>query len=281
VRRAIPAIALLMWAATAFGAGAPPALPQTDDERQAYAVTICSEMSARAQEHGLPEAFMARLIWKESLFDPGAVSPKGAAGIAQFMPATARRRGLSDPFDPKLALAASAAYLASLRKDFGNLGLAAAAYNAGEDRVRQWLGDRSGLPYETQNYVLSITGHSHDEWKAEGASKGNFDSQCQALVRRELSPQEALVQQANWKPWGAVLSAGFSEQRAVLAFRNIRNRYPNLLKDVQPLITRKRNLSMGRRRMIRVAVGHDSRAKAQAFCRQLTELGGACVVQRN
>ena len=112
---------------------------------------------------------MARLIWKESLFDPGAVSPKGAQGIAQFMPGTAKLRGLDDPFDPPKALAASAAYLAELRQGFGNLGLAAAAYNAGEERVRKWLARQVGLPYETQDYVLSITGHSHEEWKAETA----------------------------------------------------------------------------------------------------------------
>ena len=232
---------------------------------------------------------MARLIWKESLFDPGAVSPKGAQGIAQFMPGTARLRGLADPFDAKEALSASAAYLADLRMDFGNLGLAAAAYNAGEDRVRRWLNDKSGLPYETQDYVLSITGRSHDEWKAEGAdypipavgSTGNFESQCEALVMRELSPEETSGQRGPWKPWGVVLSAGFSEQRAILAFRNIRGRYPGLLKDEEPLVTRKRNLSMGRRRMIRVMVGRDSRADAQTLCRQLTRLGGACIVQKN
>ena len=68
------------------------------------------------------------------------------------------------------ALAASAAYLAELRTTFGNLGLAAAAYNAGEDRVRKWLAGTGSLPYETQDYVLSITGHGHDEWKADNAS---------------------------------------------------------------------------------------------------------------
>ena len=123
---------------------APPPLPKTEDERKTFATTICGEMQARAAEHALPEAFMARLIWKESLFDPGAVSPKGAQGLAQFMPGTAKLRGLADPFDPVQALAASAGYLAELRTTFGNLGRAAAAYNAGEERVRSWLADKSG-----------------------------------------------------------------------------------------------------------------------------------------
>jgi hypothetical protein len=272
------------WAAWA----APPPLPQSEADRKSFAQTVCSEIEARATEHGLPQSFMARLIWKESLFDPGAVSPKGAQGIAQFMPGTARLRGLADPFDPKQALAASTAYLAELRRRFGNLGRAAAAYNAGEDRVRRWLAGTSGLPYETQDYVLSITGRSHEDWKADDAAfeipalgkDGNFTGQCQSLVMRELSPEAVEVKQANWKPWGVVISGGFSQARALQAFRVIRNRYA-MLKDEEPLVVRKRNRSMGRRKVVRVVIARDSRAEAQKLCRSLTELGGVCLVQRN
>ena len=271
----------------AASAGTPPALPKSDDERKTFATSICGEISTRATEHGLPEAFMARLIWKESLFDPGAVSPKGAQGLAQFMPGTAALRGLDDPFDPQEALAASAAYLAELRKSFGNLGLAAAAYNAGEERVKKWL-NGGGLPYETQDYVLSITGHSHDEWKAAGADfaipaigkDGGFAMQCASLVLRELSPQQSNMRRANWKPWGVILSGGFSEARALLAFRVIRNRYA-FLKAEEPLVLRKRNLSMGRRKIVRVMVGRNSRAEAQKLCLRITSLGGACLVEKN
>lgn len=272
----------------AAGETAPPPFPKTAEERKSFADTICGEIDARAQEHALPQAFMARLIWKESLFDPGAVSPKGAQGIAQFMPGTAKRRGLEDPFEPKQALAASAAYLAELRNLFGNLGRAAAAYNAGEERVRRWLAGTSGLPYETQDYVLSITGRSHEEWKADNASfeipaigkDGSFPDQCRSLVMRELSPQAVSVAQGPRKPWGVVLSGGFSEARALQAFRVIRNRYPQL-KDEQPMVTRKVNRSMGRRKMVRVMVGRDTRAEAQKLCKELTALGGACLVAKN
>ena len=283
---AILSVALLLPQAAAH-AGTPPAFPKTGDERKAFATTVCTEISARATEHGLPEAFMARLIWKESLFDPGAVSPKGAQGLAQFMPGTAKLRGLDDPFDPPKALAASAAYLAELRKGFGNLGLAAAAYNAGENRVRKWLAG-GGLPYETQDYVLSITGHSHDEWKSATAEfpipaigkSGTFAEQCLSLVTRELSPQQTNVKRANWKPWGVVVSGGFSESRALQAFRIIRNRY-GFLKGEEPLVLRKRNLSMGRRKMVRVMIGRGNRAEAQKLCNQITDLGGACLVEKN
>jgi hypothetical protein len=287
-RTLLPALLLILpLLATTAGAEAP-AFPKTEDDRKAFAETVCSEIDARATEHALPQSFLARLIWKESLFDPGAVSPKGAQGIAQFMPGTAKLRGLADPFDPKQALAASAAYLAELRSLFGNLGRAAAAYNAGEQRVRRWLSGKSGLPYETQDYVLSITGRSHEEWKVENASfeipsigkTGSFAEQCRGLVMRELSPQAVQIAQSPRKPWGVVLAGGFSEARALQAFRVIRNRYPQI-KDEQPMVTRKVNRSMGRRKMVRVMVGRDTRAEALKLCKELTSLGGACLVARN
>ena len=107
-----------------------------------YPVTIgriCHLIEVHADSHELPRDFFARLIWKESRFDPNAQSPVGAEGIAQFMPGTAKMRGLADPFDIEQAIPASATYLGELKRGFGNLGLAAAAYNAGESRVSRWL----------------------------------------------------------------------------------------------------------------------------------------------
>ncbi|MCB1380995.1 MAG: lytic transglycosylase domain-containing protein [Alphaproteobacteria bacterium] len=289
--RRIFAILLLFLsvASMASAEGEAPALPKTKEERQIYATEICAQISAQAHSNDIPEHYLARLIWKESLFDPGAVSPKGAQGIAQFMPGTARLRGLADPFDPNAALAAAAAYLAELKRSFGNLGHAAAAYNAGEERARRWLAGDSGLPFETQDYVVSITGHSAEEWKQDGADfaiaaigeAGDFAGQCASLVMRELSPQAAPGERAPWKPWGVVISGGFSEARALLAFRTIRNRYSGLIGNEKPMVRRKKNLSMGRRAMVRVMIGRDSRAAAQALCTRLTALGGACLVEKN
>jgi hypothetical protein len=92
---------------------------------------ICHALEQSAAENAVPVEFFARVIWQESRFDALAVSPKGAAGIAQFMPATASWHGLSDPFDPIESLRHSAAYLRELLDRFGNLGLAAAAYDVG------------------------------------------------------------------------------------------------------------------------------------------------------
>jgi soluble lytic murein transglycosylase-like protein len=107
---------------------------------------VCNALAAAAQENDLPIDFFTRLIWQESRFDPTAVSRAGAQGAAQFMPDTATRRGLSDPFDPLEAILKSAKLLRDLRREFGNLGLAAAAYNAGAGRVHDWLAGRRELP---------------------------------------------------------------------------------------------------------------------------------------
>ncbi len=300
---ALPANTKLASAAQA-AKEAPATIPmpslKTPEERQAFAGTICGEIEARATEHALPNDFMVRLIWKESMFDPGAVSPVGAQGIAQFMPGTAKLRGLADPFEWKSAVAASAHYLADLRSAFGNLGLAAAAYNAGEQRVRNWLSGSGGLPYETQDYVLSITGRSHDEWKdakepftiPEIGKSGTFGERCNKLVLAVLSPEPAKERpalaaatpaepRANWKPWGVVLSGGFSEAKAMSAFRRIKKRYVQIIGDEQPLVLRKRNLSMGRRKIVQVMIGRNSRAEAQKLCQQITAAGGACMVDKN
>ena len=283
-------VIILLLSPVAQAAEDNPAAPAPNVEKQAFATEICSEISTQANQNGIPENFFARLIWKESLFDPNAVSSKGAEGIAQFMPATAKLRGLADPFDPKQAIAASAVYLAELRRTYGNLGLAAAAYNAGEDRIRRWISGIGDLPFETKAYVLSITGRGHAEWKGATeefaiptiGTSGDFASNCASLVMREVSPQEASPGgRAEWKLWGVTISAGFSEARALLAFRTITGRHASLLKDEKPLVLRKRDLSRGRRQIVRVMIGRDSRAEAERLCLQLTSQGAACIVEKN
>src|SRR4051812_28348435 len=152
-------------------AGSPPSEqpPPAADTRQ----SICLMVEAAARANDLPVEFFARVIWQESRFQPGVVGPRTrsgerAQGIAQFMPRTAAERGLLDPFDPVQALPKSAEFLRELADQFGNLGLAAAAYNAGPQRVRDWLSGRRTLPAETQNYVQAITGISADEWAKSG-----------------------------------------------------------------------------------------------------------------
>ena len=131
--------------------------------------SLCLMVESAARANGLPVAFLTRVIWRESRFDPMAVGPvtrggSRAEGIAQFMPGTAAERALADPFDPVQALPKAAAFLRELAERFGNLGLAAAAYNAGPHRVQQWLGGAATMPGETRAYVRAITGRSVEDW---------------------------------------------------------------------------------------------------------------------
>ena len=126
---------------------------------------LCTTLLTSAQDNDLPVPFFANLIWQESELQRDAVSRAGALGIAQFMPSAAVETGLADPFDPRQAIPASARLLHTLRQHFGNLGLAAAAYNAGAHRVGQWIDHHRQLPRETRNYVRRITGRSVESWR--------------------------------------------------------------------------------------------------------------------
>ena len=110
---------------------------------------------AAASKHGVPEDLFLRLVQQESGWNQGAVSPKGARGLAQLMPATAARLGV-DPSDPAQNLEGGARYLRMMYDRFGNWRHALAAYNAGPEAVDKY----NGIPpyAETTNYVKVIYG---------------------------------------------------------------------------------------------------------------------------
>src|SRR5882672_2845437 len=199
------------------------------DTREAMCLMI--EAAARAQ--GLPLEFFARVIWQESRFQSDAIGPvtrsgQRAQGIAQFMPGTASDRRLLDPFDPVQALPKSAEFLAELRGEFGNLGLAAAAYNAGPRRVQDWLAGAGSMPQETRNYVSAITGSTIEDWaKAGKGGKGGNKAPdaappttCHdliALLKRAPSPVvrglERRISLHGPKQWGVQLAERFEPNR--------------------------------------------------------------------
>jgi soluble lytic murein transglycosylase-like protein len=138
-------------------------------EQPVYSKTeLCDTVVSVAAVNNLPVGFFSNLIHQESGFKPHVISPVGAQGIAQFMPRVAAAYGLANPFDRIAALTASAKLLAELVDQFGNLGLAAAAYNAGPKRVQDWLARKRGLPAETRKYVQSITGRAAEHWVLQG-----------------------------------------------------------------------------------------------------------------
>ena len=133
---------------------------------------VCETLTKAAEANDLPVPFFISLLFQESRFQPEMVSSAGAQGVAQFMPETAASVGLKNPFDPLEAIPASARLLRNLISQFGNLGLAAAAYNAGPKRIQDWLGKKGKLPEETKGYVKTITGRPAENWTAASLLPG-------------------------------------------------------------------------------------------------------------
>jgi hypothetical protein len=270
---------------------APDAKPDGADEGPK---TICGLIEEAAAAEGIPVEFLTRLIWKESTFQPSAVSPKGAEGIAQFMPDTAAARRLSDPFDPKEAVPASARYLKDLAAKFGNLGLAAAAYNAGEARVAGWLANGGGLPFETEDYVLSITGRTAEEWSIRdpnliaggAAARPGRQAACLELAAILAKPgvgSEPVpdIAKAPWAPWGVQVAGNFSLSRAMASYSAMQKRYSAILGAGAPMVVRAVNKSRGRAPLFQIRLPAGSREAAAGLCQRLHAAGGACVVIRN
>lgn len=271
----------------AFWAATTPALAQ---QEETVGQALCRVIETSAAARRLPLELFTRLIWRESSFRPTAVSPKGAQGVAQFMPRTAAERGLADPFDPEQAIPASAAYLADLVAQFGNFGLGAAAYNAGPTRVANWLDGKGGLPQETRDYVAFITGRGVDEW-AQAKAAGEQDSavaappqkSCLELAAalRKRAPAEAIVALAPFAPWGVQLAGNFSKAIALATFARAHQRYASIIGDLQPMIIGTRFRNRGTRAFYRIRVPAQSRTEADALCNRIHGVGGACIVLRS
>ena len=106
------------------------------------------------------------------------------------MPGTAAERNLLDPFNPVEALPKAAEFLKELRGQFGNLGLAAAAYNAGPGRVRAWMAGAASMPAQTRAYVEAVTGNSVDKWAAGRDVEVKTESgvSCETLMAKLKQP---------------------------------------------------------------------------------------------
>jgi hypothetical protein len=202
------------------------------------------------------------------------------------------RRGLTNAFDPLEALRESASYLSELRTTFhGNLGLAAAAYNAGPDRVDAWLAGRSALPAETQAYVRIVTGYTAEAWtakpppqlEASSAPPGSAPTGARCVALAKLMIENAhrrvdLTASPAWGPWGVQLAGNWSEGGVLAHYERLRRKYPAVLADRLPLVLRARRPDLP---TFAVRVSEQSRSAANALCAKLRAAGGACVVFRN
>jgi hypothetical protein len=275
-----------------------PAQKPADVARESGArEAMCLMIESAARASRVPLEFFARVIWQESRFQPDAVGPvtrsgERAQGIAQFMPGTASERRLLDPFDPVQALPKSAEFLDELRNQFGNLGLAAAAYNAGPRRVQEWLAGTGPMPQETRNYVVAITGSTMEEWAAAGRN-GKIPeraptSNCRelmALLKRAPNPfvtgLEQRIRLSAAKLWGVQLAAGFSRDKALAMYARAMKRLSSVIGDQDPSLLSSVMRSRGTRAFYQVRIGADTRPAADELCNRIRRAGGACFVLRN
>jgi hypothetical protein len=294
-------IAMLLLACPAVAAG------EQDDPRACYAAAeggpawtaacirqsaffrdTCTAISLFAWRERLPAGFLARLIWQESRFDPYALSVAGAQGIAQFMPSTARLRQVQNSFDPAEALAKSARYLRFLADKYGNLGLAAAAYNGGEGRMTRYVNAGGYLPGETRYYVEIVTGLPVEAWLAEPLPAPDyrlskttpFIDACVTMAESAETPSLDRPP-SEWRPWGVLLAQNFSQRIAIRSFERVQAAHPKILGEEKLMLLLARNPSFGPRLRHFAMIGRDSRKDAEALCTRLQADGGSCIVRKN
>lgn len=268
-----------------------PAAAGDQPDQEKFLDRICHRMNVVSSIYGIPEGFLARLIWQESRFNPNAISPKGAQGIAQFMPGTAKIRGLDNPFDAQAAIVASAQYLSDLHLEFGSWGLAAAGYNAGEERVRRWMAGKSWLPLETQNYVAIITGYPPETWRDLQFTAINFRLSGEkgfkaACMELPVSYSAASIHVRSEhivpiKAWGVQVASNFSRSVALSTFRRLQQRYGSMLGKQRPSLARRINRSFGTRSRYEVQIAAGTRQEGEQLCSRLRREGAACIVVRN
>lgn len=252
-----------------------------------FVYDTCQAIAVFSERHGLNTDFFARLIWQESRFDPNALSPANARGIAQFIPSTAKLRGLADPYNPADALEHSAQYLAEMVRRYGNEGMAAIGYNGGERRAEGFLIGK-GLAPETVNYVPIITGLAAEDWR-DGKPKVHdmrlsktepFLTACYAMAKKRritplARPKPAL------KPWGVQLAFGKSRKLARAAYQRRAAQCRGVLAREKPDYINVKHRASGQKGYVMARIGRNTRASADKLCGQLRSAGCRCAVYAN
>ncbi|PTX56408.1 sporulation related protein [Litoreibacter ponti] len=247
---------------------------------------LCQMLEVSAATHGLNPHFFARLIWQESRFNPNALSPANAMGIAQFIRSTADRRGLRDPYNPADALDHSAQYLAELVTRYGSEGMAAVAYNGGEARADGFLQGR-GLAQETIDYVPIITGLTAEQWRDAKpdthdmrlSKTKSFRPACHALAaKRQLTP---LRKAPRYKPWGVQLAADRTKSGARAQFERRSAACRTALRGEKLDVIYKKHRVAKLKGWYMARVSRNSRNAAQKLCNTLRRQGCACAVYKN
>jgi hypothetical protein len=158
--------------------------------------------------------------------------------------------------------------------------------------VRDWIAGRGGLPVETRNYVIAITGRSADEWAAGNRdhndvapTKKTSCGELIAMLKEQQSPfvseLERRVREGAARPWGVELSAEFVQDRVLVAYATAEKTYRTILETRDPIIIASRFRSRGTHTFYQVRVGADTRAGVDTLCAALHKAGATCLVLRN
>lgn len=289
-------VVILCLLALPLRADPPPALVCSDGQdaprhcirTASFEADLCRQIEAEARFHGLPPGYFARLLWQESRFDPNAVSPANAKGIAQFIDSTARLRRLADPFNPAEAVARSAEYLAEMSRRYGNVGMAAIGYNGGERRAEGWLARTGGLARETVDYVRIITGHPAENWRDDPpkgltfALDGDtpFQQACETMAaNRRITPLAPPA--PRFSPWGAQVAFGTDRGAARAAWGRLRGGCQSAAPVARLEFVPVQRRGPGSRTYTMARVGAGSRDEATRICRAVSRAGCPCRVFSN
>jgi SPOR domain len=256
------------------------ALAMTDADAEATEA-LCLMIESAAKANDLPLQYFARMIWQEGHFEVDG-EPASAAMRAWRL----------DPFNPVQALPRAAEFLSELRAQFGNLGLATAAYRLGPAQLRAWLTGRTAIPREARDYVLSVTGMSVDDWVGAGRGAGLRDvagpAGCRDLIAwlktaptPFVSKLEERTRLSVAKPWGVQLAAGFDRDQALGIYAREMRRLRPVIGDQDTSLLAGIYRSRGTRPFYQVRIGADTRPVAERLCDRIRVAGGACFVQRN
>ena len=258
-----------------------------------FVYDTCNAIQAFSNRHGLNTDFFARLIWQESRFDPNALSHANARGIAQFIPSTAKLRGLKDPYNPADALEHSAQYLAEMARRYGNEGMAAIGYNGGERRAEGFL-DGKGLAPETVNYVPIITGLNAEDWR-DSAPKNHdmrlsktvpFINACYAMAKKRritplARPKPAKPPAPKIKPWGVQVGFAQSKKAARAGARSRTASCRGVLGSEKAELIYKPHKVATKKGYFFARYGRNSRDGAKKLCDAMRRQGCNCRVMQN
>ena len=158
--------------------------------------------------------------------------------------------------------------------------------------MQEWLAGSGGLPQETRNYVVAITGSTVDDWAAAGKNGKMPDraptSSCRelmALLKRAPNPfvteLEQRVTLSEARAWGVQLAAGFSRDKALAMYARAMKRLSAVIGDQDPSLLSSVMRTRGSHTFYQVRIGADTRPAADDLCNRIRRAGGACFVLRN